>query len=240
MNHEKRQAVQEFTHWSRGYDRSILQRLLFEPSHRVLIRRIRETAADRPLRLLDVGCGTGVFAALASRMIPQLQVWGVDLVEGMLIRGQARWQQDRERVTAVRGDSENLPFESGAFDYVTCSNSFHHYPRQDRAVQEMVRVLRPGGRLLLIDGYRDNLWGWIIYDLCVTTWEGCVHHASARRFRELFQEAGLGSIVQQVHQGLAPFILSEGVVQTRVPRPHFCRVPSSISQSAVDEGVLDD
>ena len=44
----------------------------------------------------------------------------------------------------VRGDSERLPFESGAFDIVTCANSFHHYPRQDRAVAEMRRVLRAG------------------------------------------------------------------------------------------------
>ncbi len=61
----------------------------------------------------------------------------------------------------MQGDSERLPFASGSFDIVTCANSFHHYPRQDRAVAEMRRVLRPGGRLMIIDGYRDGAMGLV-------------------------------------------------------------------------------
>ena len=62
MGYDKQQVAREFKRWSDSYDRSILQWLLFAPSHRVLIRRIREVAGDRPLKILDVGCGTGVFA----------------------------------------------------------------------------------------------------------------------------------------------------------------------------------
>ena len=124
----------------------------------------------------------------------------------------------------VQGDSERLPFASGTFDFVTCANSFHHYPRQDRAVAEMHRVLRPGGRLLLIDGYRDAPWGWFIYDVCVAFREGDVHHASARRFRDLMDRAGFQAVAQKVHRGPAPFLLSEGVVPESIPgipAPHF-------------------
>ena len=88
--------------------------------------------------------------------LPQVEVCGVDLVSDMLRKGKPRWRLDRGHVFPVRGDSERLPFESGSFDIVTCANSFHHYPRQDRAVAEMRRVLRPGGRLMIIDGYRDG------------------------------------------------------------------------------------
>ncbi len=235
MKDEKRLAVREFTHWSKGYDRSILQWLLFSPSHQALIKRIREVAGDRPTRLLDVGCGTGVFAALVRSTLPNVQVWGIDLVGGMLEKGRARWQEHRGRVLPVQGDSENLPFETGVFDLVTCANSFHHYPRQDRAVQEMARVLRPGGRLLLIDGYRDNIWGWFIYDVCVSTVEQCVHHASAGRFRALFSDAGLGSVVQHVHHGPAPFILNEGIAPAGVPRPHFGGLRVATSRPSIDE-----
>ena len=63
MGYDKHQVAQEFTSWSESYDRSILQWLLFGPSHRVLIKRIREAAGDRPIKMLDVGCGTGVFAS---------------------------------------------------------------------------------------------------------------------------------------------------------------------------------
>ena len=82
----------------------------------------------------------------------------------------------------VQGDSQRLPFASNTFDVVTSSHSFHHYPHQDQAVAEMHRVLRPGGRLMIIDGYRDAPWGWFIFDVCVAGVEGSVHHASARTF----------------------------------------------------------
>ena len=98
---------------------------------------------------------------------------------------------------------------------VTCTNSFHHYPHQDRAVAEMYRVLKPGGRLFLVNGCRDGPWGWFIYDVCVAGVEGDVLHASARRVRDLFGRAGFVETSQEVHHGLAPFLLTEGVTRSR-------------------------
>ena len=122
----------------------------------------------------------------------------------MLAKGAERWKRHADGIFPVQADSERLPFAGGTFDVVTCANSFHHYPHQDRAVEEMRRVLKPGGRLLLVDGYRDRPWGWLIYDVCVAGIEGDVHHASARRFRELFEAAGFASVAQKVHPGFAP------------------------------------
>ena len=97
---------------------------------------------------------------------------------------------------------------------VTCANSFHHYPRQEVAVAEMHRVLKPGGRLFLVDGCRDGPWGWFIYDVCVAGVEGDVLHASARRIRNLFGQAGFVQTSQKVYHGLAPFLLTEGVARS--------------------------
>jgi ubiquinone/menaquinone biosynthesis C-methylase UbiE len=224
MGYDKEQVAQEFTRWSASYDHSILQWLLFGPSHRALIKRIRQVAADRPLKMLDVGCGTGVFASRVRATLPTVDVCGVDLVSEMLVKGQPRWRRHRAHVFPVQGDSERLPFGTGTFDVVTCANSFHHYPRQDRAVREMRRVLRPGGRLMIIDGYRDAPWGWFIYDVCVASVEGEVHHASAKRFRELMTQAGFQAIAQRVHRGPAPFLITEGVAEESepvIPAPHF-------------------
>jgi ubiquinone/menaquinone biosynthesis C-methylase UbiE len=224
MAYDKDQAAEEFTRWSESYDRCILQWLLFVPSHRVLIRRIREVAGNRPFRLLDIGCGTGLFATRLKTALPQAQVWGVDLTSEMLARGGPRWRHLRNAVLPVHGDSERLPFATGGFDFVTCANSFHHYPHQELAVAEMQRVLRPGGRLLIIDGYRDAPWGWFIYDVCVAFREGHVHHASSKRFRDLMTRAGFQAIAQKVHRGFAPFLLSEGLApesSASIPAPHF-------------------
>ncbi len=224
MAYDKQVATREFTRWSESYDHSILQWLLFGPSHRVLVKRIRTAADDRPFKILDVGCGTGSLAARVRTAVPQVEVWGVDLVSEMLAKGQPRWRAHRGHVFPVQGDSERLPFGPCTFDIVTCANSFHHYPRQDRAVAEMKRVLRPGGRLMLIDGYRDGTWGWFIYDVCVAAVEGEVHHASAQRFRELMSQAGFQAIAQRVFHGPAPFLITEAVAAEPVPvvpSPHF-------------------
>lgn len=228
MSYTRIEAAREFGRWSESYDRSILQRLLFGPSHAAIIARLRSRPPGRRWPLLDVGCGTGVFASRVKGAFPEAEVWGVDLSPEMIRMGRERWKSRPGEFRPVQGDSERLPFATGAFDVVTCSNSFHHYPHQERAVAEIRRVLRPGGRLILVDGYRDSWWGWLIYDVCVAGIEGAVHHASAARFRELFNDAGFDQITQKVHPGFAPFLLNEAVAPTLakvIPAPHFGEVP---------------
>lgn len=220
MTYNKSQAQHEFTRWSENYDRCILQTLLFRPSHKAIIKRIEDRNAGEAVSILDVGCGTGVFAARIRAAFPSAKVWGIDLVRGMLAKGAERWKHHAADVTPIQGDSERLPFADNSFDFVTCANSFHHYPHQDRAVAEMFRVLKPSGRILMIDGFRDRLWGWFIYDVCVAGVEGAVHHASAERFRMLFKNAGFEAITQKRHPGFAPFLLTEAVAaKSRVKSP---------------------
>ena len=208
MSYSKEESQAEFGAWSRSYDDSILQRLLFVPSHNCLIHSIGEL--NRPLRLLDIGCGTGVFAHRVTQEHPQVETWAVDLSGKMLQQGVERLSGTSASIRFVQADSEALPLASDSFDVVTCANSFHHYANQAHAVAEMHRVLRPDGRLMIIDGYRDRMWGRFIYDVCVVAVEGPVHHASARRFRELFLEAGFVGVRQQAKLGLAPFLLTVG------------------------------
>ena len=231
MSYNKDEAAREFAGWSKSYDRSILQRLLFAPSHEALIGRLRGQFDDRPWTLLDVGCGTGVFAARARAIFPEVKVWGVDLVSAMIRMGRERWRMHGGDFAPVQGDSERLPFSDGAFDVVTCANSFHHYPHQERAVAEMRRVLKPGGRLMLLDGHHDSLWGWFIYDICVAGVEGAVHHASAGRVRDLFQRAGFAQTNQEVHRGLAPFLLTEGRTPSAEPIRMALRKESAVMGS---------
>jgi SAM-dependent methyltransferase len=209
MSYTKEESLTQFDGWSRSYDDSILQRLLFAPSHNYLLGEIDDTS-ESPVRVLDIGCGTGVFARRVTDAFKKAEVWGVDFSREMINQGVQRKRASSSCVRYVQADSEALPLADDSFDVVTCSNSFHHYPNQTSAVGEMHRVLRPGGRLMIIDGYRDRLWGRFIYDVCVVAAEGTVHHASARRFRELFQEAGFTLVRQQARLGLAPFLMTVG------------------------------
>jgi ubiquinone/menaquinone biosynthesis C-methylase UbiE len=200
------EAMAEFDHWSRSYDQSFLQRFLFRPSHDLLIRHLHGS----PGRVLDIGCGTGQFGARLLREHPQAQVVGFDLSSLMLDKAAARVAGLDGRFFLVRGNGEHLPFESDTFDAVTCSHSFHHYPDQAAAVAEMFRVLRPDGKLLIIDGDRDRFWGWMIYDVIVTWVEGQVHHCSAERLRGLYRTAGFQEVTQVKRRGLIPYLLTVG------------------------------
>lgn len=99
---------------------------------------------------LDVACGPGAFAlAIAPRVH---FVRGIDLTPEMLRR--ARTYQAEEHISNagfVRGDAEQLPFAAGSFDLVSCQCSFHHMPKPQLVLREMVRVAKPEGRLLIID-----------------------------------------------------------------------------------------
>jgi SAM-dependent methyltransferase len=207
MAYLRETANREFDHWSKTYDRSWLQWMIFHPSHELLLSQLR--ASDE--RLLDVGCGTSQFLSRAVQAHPGLSAVGLDLSAKMLDQGRERVAQAGQQVVVVRGDSERLPFADNTFDVVTCCHSFHHYPRQAAAVVEMYRVLRPEGRLLLIDGDRDRLWGWLVFDVAVTTIEGGVHHCSGRELRELFRLAGFAKVEQISRRGIAPFLLTMGV-----------------------------
>jgi ubiquinone/menaquinone biosynthesis C-methylase UbiE len=99
---------------------------------------------------LDVACGPGT---LVLGLAPRVRfARGVDLTEEML--NQARvFQLERQVTNAAfdHGDAEQLPYPAAAFDLVTCQCSIHHMPKPELALKEMVRVMKPDGRLVIID-----------------------------------------------------------------------------------------
>ncbi len=101
-------------------------------------------------RVLDAGCGAGHTAlAFAPRVA---EVVALDLTEAMLAQGRKlAKQRDLTNITFQRGDVEKLAFNDTSFDLVTSRYSAHHYPHPLAAVREFARVLKPGGRLLLVD-----------------------------------------------------------------------------------------
>jgi ubiquinone/menaquinone biosynthesis C-methylase UbiE len=97
--------------------------------------------------VLDVACGHGNFtAAIARRVAPGL-VLGVDISSPMLEQALRRIHREGLRnVVLIRGDVHNLPFGSGTIPKINCSGGFCQFPHLDRAIDNIHRVLSPGGR----------------------------------------------------------------------------------------------
>lgn len=99
------------------------------------------TAGDS---VLDVACGTGVLARTAqSRVGPEGSVTGLDLGPGMLAVAEAI----EPGVTWLDGDAGDLPFADASFDAVVCQFGLMFFPDPVRAVREMLRCVKPGGRI---------------------------------------------------------------------------------------------
>lgn len=121
-------------------------------------RSWRRTAIDSlrpfaPKRLLDVATGTGDFALLAMRRLNLDGILGVDLSEGMLRVGREKVEQQglSDRITLRKADCMQLDIPDNSFDAVTVAYGVRNFEDLDRGLQEMRRVLRPGGRLVIIE-----------------------------------------------------------------------------------------
>ena len=110
-----------------------------------------EAAAPQPtVTSLDVACGPGTVVAAFARHVRHAH--GLDATAAML--DQARklaTRQGIENASWHRGDVYALSFETASFDIVTCRFAFHHFEHPGQAFAEMVRVCRPGGRVVLCD-----------------------------------------------------------------------------------------
>ena len=108
-------------------------------------------------RVLDVGTGHGIRARLMADDFSGVEVVGVDRSPELLVSARGR-NRDVPGLSFVEADVYEMPFPNGSFDFVYARLLFMHLTDPLRAVREMKRVLRPGGRILIEDADRDCMF----------------------------------------------------------------------------------
>lgn len=103
--------------------------------------------------ILDVGCGTGTMALLAKGDYPTIDMHGIDAGEEMIAFAQQKATRQGIDIDFRLGLAQELPYPDASFEVVMNSLMMHHLPHEvkDQAVAEMYRVLKPGGRLLIVE-----------------------------------------------------------------------------------------
>jgi SAM-dependent methyltransferase len=168
----------------------------FVARRRAAAQFIRDHAPEgSPLRILDAGCGTGGMLDL-YRQWPDTEAVGADFSPEAL-----RFSRERGHKRLVGADLMRLPFRSGSFDVVSALDVIEHVPDDVVALEEIQRVLRPGGILVASVPAYQFLWG---------PHDEALHHYRryhSRQFQELIHGAGL-RVEKQTHLLTALFPLA--------------------------------
>ena len=167
----------------------------------------------------------GVRGAAPRRRSRNAQVWGIDLVAGMLAKGAERWRRHAGHVQPVQGDSERLPFADGDVRRRHLRQQLPSLPapgprrRRDAPgapagrpadARSTATATPPGAGSSTTSASRGS--------------KGTSTTPRRSRFRELFAQAGLRAVAQRVYRGPAPFLLTEAVAAepvSAIPSPHF-------------------
>ncbi len=174
-----------FNTWAPHYDFSLFQWWMKKFHRKVLA----EVDAHKKAKLLDLSCGTGELLRELAKTKPLLSLHGVDIAENML----AIAKQKVPSAKFYQMDVHHLELKDNLFDYVVSTEAFHHYPDQRKALSEMVRVCKPGGKVMIAD---INFFSSLLNRLFEKIEPGCVHINSRKEMWKLFEEAGL----QDIHQ----------------------------------------
>jgi SAM-dependent methyltransferase len=181
--------------------------------------------ARHPLEgdVLDVGCGTGEILVRLAAKYPRASFTGVDLEEPHLARAAQRCAEFGERVRLRTADALALPFDDASFDFAISRHVLQAVSDPARAIAEILRVLRPGGRLHLIAEDYGMLWAhptqldsdgfWQVFPPRFGAAVGCDLHVGRKTFT-LLHDLGVADIA-------ADYVV---VGTLRVPRETFARI----------------
>ena len=155
-----------------AYDR-FLGPYLFEFSAADLAQRVAGQF-DGPIHLLEVACGTGISTRhLANRLVPGSTIDATDLSDAMLAHAQDV-NGNHANVRYRQADALDLPFDDAVFDAVVCPFGIMFFPDRAKGMEEMTRVLKPGGLLALNiwDGFDGNPGAKLIVDVIRNQFDG--------------------------------------------------------------------
>lgn len=122
-------------------------------------KAIRQLSEIKPKSILDVATGTGDVAIMASGLLHPDKITGIDISDGMLEVGRLKVRKLdlQDIIELLNGDSEAINFDDESFDAVTVAFGVRNFQHLEKGLAEIKRVLRPGGKLVVLEFSRPRL-----------------------------------------------------------------------------------
>jgi ubiquinone/menaquinone biosynthesis C-methylase UbiE len=209
MFHVDRQQIRKVMREKRTQHESLNERLWDSRSQawdnkrfnyfRALQKRlVRLLDLQQEQHLLDLGCGTGWAVLYAATLLNDHGEFdGIDISSRMIEKAVANSSSYRN-VHFYQTSAEQLPFEKDYFDFVICSNSFHHYFNPDKVLGEVCRVLKPKGRVNILDPSGDGFWAKMVDKMVRKIEPEHVKLYSTQEYKTMLSTAGLDRVADIV------------------------------------------
>ena len=148
---KKEQVAQMFDTISENYD-GLNKVISFGTDAKWKKRILKMVQEKQPTTILDIATGTGDLAILFSSTSAQ-EIIGLDISQGMLEIGKQKIQAKNlnDKIQMVLGDGENIPYANDYFDVITVAYGVRNFENLERGLGEILRVLKPGGQLLILE-----------------------------------------------------------------------------------------
>ncbi|MGC8751203.1 bifunctional demethylmenaquinone methyltransferase/2-methoxy-6-polyprenyl-1,4-benzoquinol methylase UbiE [Hydrotalea sp.] len=169
--HKKEQVAEMFNNIAGKYD--FLNRFLSGGIDIIWRKKaIQQLKALQPQTILDVATGTADVALMTYARLKPQKIIGIDISEGMLNLGKQKIEKAglSNNIILQQGDSEHIDFEDNSFDAITVSFGVRNFENLLKGLQEMHRVLKPGGKIVILE-FSKPRWKpfQIIYNLYLST-----------------------------------------------------------------------
>ena len=210
LNKDPKEIASMFDSLASRYD--VMDALMTGGLDRVWMTALRKAVAPHPgERILDLAAGTGASSAALAK--GGAEVVACDLSEGMIEVGRERHPE----IEFVHGNAMDLDFEDGSFDAVTISWGLRNIPDPELALREMARVVRPRGRLVVLEFSTPPSR---VFRGMYNAYQSTVMPAIARLVST--NDGAYDYLVESIRAWPAQEELGRMIERGRVPQPHRC------------------
>jgi len=183
--------------WSNGFGARLYRKFArrwFLKMHQKIAKKI---LTRNPKDLLDIACGPGDFLLYLSNLAPNMNLAGTDIAPGM-VKYASQKLFGKAKISESKG--ENQPFSENSFDVITIMMAFHHFPKKLETLQNIKKILRPSGMLIIADivarsDFQKKFWN--IAEKVISV-RGYVGHYTENDIKELAEKAGFSFSAEQI------------------------------------------